>query len=478
VALAHAAPAAVTFAATFAVGALPLARDGAAHARAAGSVFTANTVEAKRGAGGISAAVAAPEADRVGTGAAVDEGDAAPSTVAGALGTGLAPVDVAGALAGAFAPPAVPRAPQCAAPATRAPSARAGTRRWRRMPPHANRPLAMTRVVSVDRANPDARVLAEAARVLRGGGLVAFPTETVYGLGAAALDERALARIFAAKGRPAHHPLIAHVLGEGEAKSLARSWPAAASRLARAFWPGPLTLVVDRAPHVPSAIAAGSDSIALRAPSHPVARALLAAFGAPIAAPSANRYQALSPTTAEHVVRQLAGVVDLVLDGGPCDAGIESTVVDVRSEARMLRPGALAASALRAAWPAVAGGSGHADRDAPRASPGMDERHYAPRAPLVVTSSANEAVAAATALAATGARAGVVTYGACGAAVAAAGVLVRDLPADAAGYAHDLYATLHALDAEGVAAIFVQRVPPDDAWCAVADRLSRAAAVA
>ncbi|HSY23967.1 MAG TPA: L-threonylcarbamoyladenylate synthase [Polyangiaceae bacterium] len=344
----------------------------------------------------------------------------------------------------------------------------------------------MTRMISVDRANPDARVLAEAARVLRGGGLVAFPTETVYGLGADALDERALARIFAAKGRPVHHPLIAHVLGEDEARSLARSWPTAAFRLAQAFWPGPLTLVVDRASHVPAAIAAGSDSIALRAPSHPIARGLLAAFGAPIAAPSANRYQALSPTTAEHVVRQLDGAVDLVIDGGPCDAGIESTVVDVRSEARVLRPGAIPAGALRGAWAAVASGpdmddaSGTHDMseasDKTRVSPGMDARHYAPQAPLRVMSTAGEALAAASALGARGARAGVVTCGAGGSDRAPAGVLVRDLPADAAAYAHALYATLHALDAEGVAAIFVQRVPADDAWRAVADRLSRAAA--
>lgn len=347
----------------------------------------------------------------------------------------------------------------------------------------------MTRVVSVDRANPDGRVLAEAARVLRGGGLVAFPTETVYGLGADALDERALARIFAAKGRPAHHPLIAHVLGEPEARRLARAWPAAASRLAQAFWPGPLTLVVDRAAHVPAAIAAGSDSIALRAPSHPVARGLLAAFGAPIAAPSANRYQALSPTTAEHVVRQLDGAVDLVLDGGPCDAGIESTVVDVRTGARVLRPGVLAAGALRAAWPGVVNGADRAAPDAPRASPGMDERHYAPRATLRLASSAREALALAAVRAAKGARAGVVIRGARGPErlqrgpqsedaerpEPARGILVRNLPDDAEGYAHDLYATLHALDAEGVEAIFVERVPDDDAWSGIADRLSRAA---
>ena len=187
-------------------------------------------------------------------------------------------------------------------------------------------------VVFVDRARPDPAVLRDAAAVLRSGGLVAFPTETVYGLGARALDEHAIARIYAAKGRPAHNPLIAHVVGVAQARALSRRWPEAAERLVTAFWPGPLTVVVDRADHVPSALSGGGPSVAVREPSHAVARALIEALGEPVAAPSANRYQGVSPTLASHVVKELGDRVDLVLDAGPCDAGIESTVVDVRGE--------------------------------------------------------------------------------------------------------------------------------------------------
>ena len=246
----------------------------------------------------------------------------------------------------------------------------------------------MPRVIVVDPCDSGAAALAayaESARVLRAGGLVAFPTETVYGLGARAFDERALARIFEAKGRPVHHPLIVHVEDEDQARTLAATWPEHAARLARAFWPGPLTLVVDRADAVPASVAGGAASVALRAPAHAVARGLLAALGEPIAAPSANRYQGLSPTIVAHVIKELGERVDLVLDGGPCEAGIESTVVDVRSASpRVLRPGALGLAELRAVVPDLRLRGGSAGSGERRASPGMDERHYAPRARLVL----------------------------------------------------------------------------------------------
>ncbi len=311
--------------------------------------------------------------------------------------------------------------------------------------------------------------------MLRAGGLVAFPTETVYGLGALALDESALARVYEAKGRPAHHPLIAHVENEGQARALARSWPETASRLAAAFWPGPLTLVVERAPHVPAAVAGGALSIALRVPAHPVARALLAALGEPVAAPSANRYQGLSPTTAAHVVRQLGERVDLVLDGGPCDAGIESTVVDAGTEpSRVLRPGAIGIEALRAIAPDIDARPRTSAAEERRASPGMDARHYAPRAPLRIAPTHHDAVSMARALFEREGRVVGLVVRDTPAGPGTPGLVLRVLPRDAAGYARRLYAVLHDLDDQGVCAIVVHAVPDEPTWWAVADRLARA----
>jgi L-threonylcarbamoyladenylate synthase len=332
--------------------------------------------------------------------------------------------------------------------------------------------------VSLDPRHPDPAVIADAVHVLRGGGLVAFPTETVYGLGARALDERSVGRVFVAKGRPTHHPLIAHVEGEAQARLLAAFWPERASRLARALWPGPLTLVVDRAAHVPAAVSGGGDSIAVRAPSHAAARALVAALGEPVAAPSANRYQGLSPTTAAHVLKQLGDAADLVLDAGPCEAGIESTVVDVRGERPLvLRPGAISLATLRVLLPDVRLGAAGVTREEGRPSPGMDRRHYAPRAHLVLAPSFDDARDLARRLDAEGARTALV---ACGPRVPipADGVLLRVLPGDPVEYARLLYGALHDLDDAGVAAIVVEGVPEDEAWLAVADRLRRAAGMA
>jgi L-threonylcarbamoyladenylate synthase len=333
---------------------------------------------------------------------------------------------------------------------------------------------AMARVLPVDAAAPPPEAIAEAVRVLRGGGLVAMPTETVYGLAARAFDERAVARVYAAKGRPGHHPLIAHVEGEAQARALAASWPERASLVAKAFWPGPLTVVVDRAPGVPAAVAGGGPSIAIRAPAHPVALALLRALGEPVAAPSANRYQGLSPTTAEHVVKELGDAVDLVLDAGPCDAGIESTVVDLRSSPpRVLRPGALDLAVLRRVLPNVLAPVETARGAEARVSPGMEARHYAPRAKLLLADTWEEARRIAYGLAGTGARVGLVTHEKRTSSVPEKQVLARSLPRDPAQYARLLYRTLHDLDDAGVDAIVVQGVPHEEAWWAVADRLRR-----
>jgi L-threonylcarbamoyladenylate synthase len=232
--------------------------------------------------------------------------------------------------------------------------------------------------------------------------------------------------------------------------------------------------VVERAADVPSAVAGGAASIAVRAPSHPVARAVIEAIGQPLAAPSANRYQGLSPTTAAHVVKELGDLVDLVLDAGPCDAGIESTVVDVRSDPpRVLRPGAVDLGALRSVLPGIEALTDSLRGTAPRVSPGMDARHYAPRARLILADTWVEAQRIAYGLAGTGARVGLVTHEKRTSSVREVRVLVRTLSREPAQYARELYGTLHDLDDAGVDSIVVQGVPQDEAWWAVDDRLRR-----
>src|SRR5690242_6187855 len=230
----------------------------------------------------------------------------------------------------------------------------------------------------------DAAALARAAAVLRGGGLVAFPTETVYGLGANALDPAAVARIFAAKGRPATNPLIVHVAEAAEAVRVAAAWPEAAARLAERFWPGPLTLVLPRRDTVPDAVTAGGPTVAVRVPAHPVARALIRAAGVPVAAPSANRSTQVSPTRAAHVLTGLDGRIDLLLDGGPTAGGLESTVLAVTaSPPRLLRRGLVRPGEIEAVVGALArSGPVAAATGQVLPSPGMLGRHYAPRAVL------------------------------------------------------------------------------------------------
>ncbi|HEX4470144.1 MAG TPA: L-threonylcarbamoyladenylate synthase, partial [Gemmatimonadaceae bacterium] len=205
------------------------------------------------------------------------------------------------------------------------------------------------RVIRVDPTSPEVSAIAQAAEILRGGGLVAFPTETVYGLGANALDAGAVERIYSAKGRPSFNPLIVHVPDADGARALASEWPEPASRVAEKFWPGPLTIVLPKRSVVPDNVTAGLDSVALRVPANPVALALLRAARIPLAAPSANRSTELSPTTARHVERSLGDRVDLILDGGQTSVGIESTVLDLRStRAAILRPGVIGARELEA----------------------------------------------------------------------------------------------------------------------------------
>src|SRR6266853_510946 len=211
-----------------------------------------------------------------------------------------------------------------------------------------------TEVIIVDADQPEPAVIKSAAKLLRDGEIVVFPTETVYGLGADAFQPTALERIFVAKGRPFSDPLIVHIADEHELELLTTTIPIEAKRLAQEFWPGPLTLILPKGPQVPHLVTAGLETIAIRMPRHPVALALISALGSPIAAPSANRFMHISPTTAHHVFTDLSGRVPLILDAGPCEIGVESTVLDLCSdEPRILRPGGISLEALRTVLPDV-----------------------------------------------------------------------------------------------------------------------------
>ncbi|WP_439628453.1 L-threonylcarbamoyladenylate synthase [Gemmata sp.] len=320
-----------------------------------------------------------------------------------------------------------------------------------------------TEVLRVDPHAPDPVLIERAAAVLRTGRLVAFPTETVYGLGANALDAAAVRGIFAAKGRPPSNPVIVHVHEPSQVRNVAADWPEAAAKLAAAFWPGPLTLVVPKLPTVPDEVTAGGPTVAVRCPRHPVARALIAAAGVPVAAPSANRSTELSPTLAEHVLKGLNGRIDLVLDGGPCTGGIESTVVDVTGPvARLLRPGLVTVAMLEAVVGPLAVG---ANPDSVARSPGLMARHYSPRTPVVL---AEDADAEHRRLRDAGFR------------VISVGVDLfsdhRSISGDPVEYAAELYAVLHELDDGGFDRIVVALPPDAPEWAAVRDRLTRAAA--
>lgn len=330
--------------------------------------------------------------------------------------------------------------------------------------------------MSVEAERPAPDVIARAADLIRRGELVAFPTETVYGLGANALDAAAVGRIFTAKGRPSHNPLIVHVPNVEAAQRLSFDWPEAASRLANRFWPGPLTLVLPRSAQIPDIVTAGGPTVALRLPAHPVARALLEAAGVPIAAPSANRSEQLSPTTADHVAQGLSGRIALILDGGPTPGGLESTVLTLASDPpTLLRPGPISPAEIEALIGPIARLSDAASSaDGALPSPGMMARHYAPRAPLILTPQAEETVRA---LRAQGERVGWLPLETEDGHNTGpdADILVLPMPRDPVAYAALLYARLHALDAAGVTRIVVEALPETEPWLAIRDRLTRAA---
>ncbi len=322
-------------------------------------------------------------------------------------------------------------------------------------------PPAPVNIVAADEAG-----IARAVELLRAGEVVAFPTETVYGLGADAANPDAVAKIYALKGRPSAHPVIVHLASADRIDEWASDVPQGARRLAHAFWPGPLTLVLRRAPHVPDAVTGGQDTVGLRVPSHPVAQALLAAFGG-VAAPSANKFGRVSPTLAGHVFADFQLEVPLILDGGATNVGIESTIVDLSGERpRLLRPGGVAAAAIEEVLGAPLAA---ADESAPRA-PGTLAAHYAPKARVRLARRVEmlEAIASHK-----GRRLGVLALEVKVPRLNPA--LQRVVPAVAAQYAHELYAAMRALDAQNVDLILVETPPGSPAWAAVHDRLARAA---
>ncbi|MDR2030850.1 MAG: threonylcarbamoyl-AMP synthase [Azoarcus sp.] len=327
-----------------------------------------------------------------------------------------------------------------------------------------------------------------AIECLQKGELIALPTETVYGLGADAANPEAVARLYAAKGRPADHPLIVHLAAARHLAQWAAETPPAAHALAAAFWPGPLTLILKKQDWVPLAVTGGQDTVGVRVPAHPLALELLAAFAAArapapagIAAPSANRFGRISPTTAAHVREELGGDIALILDGGPCEVGIESTIVDLsRAAPEILRPGAISAddiARVTGVLPRVRGGeaAGMGGGDAAPRVPGALAAHYAPRTPLRLADSAVFAVELAR-LARTGRRVAVLAHSAAAPRDVGGFAGWRALPAEPAAYARQVYASLRALDALGADLILVEAPPALPAWRALADRLGRAAA--
>lgn len=324
----------------------------------------------------------------------------------------------------------------------------------------------------------DAAEIARAVEVLASGGLVALPTETVYGLGADAGNPVAVRRIFAAKRRPVDHPLIVHIASATQLDHWCAEVPEAAKVLAAAFWPGPLTLILKRAAHVPDEVTGGQDTIGVRVPAHPLALELLRAFRGGVAAPSANRFGHVSPTTAEHVRAELGAEVDMVLDGGPCTVGIESTIVDLTTaQPRILRPGGISRAQVEHALGAALMNRGAvAASPAPRVS-GALASHYAPETPVRWVERSSGDAAALLVAAAGVAALGVISTATNDVFVAQHGVQAvwRALPAVPEDYARALYACLRELDERNLDLILLD-VPPDTPeWEAVRDRLRRAA---
>lgn len=337
----------------------------------------------------------------------------------------------------------------------------------------------MATILPTDSTAAFAYAVAEAARLLKAGEVVALPTETVYGLAANAWDAAAVQRVFAVKGRPSNNPLIIHVADEAMLTACVRHWPAGAAALARAFWPGPLTLVLPAAPGIPTEVRAGGDTVGVRWPAHPLMQAVIRACGFPLAAPSANPSNAISPTTAQHVAAGLGDRIPLIVDGGASSVGIESTVVDVTgARPRVLRPGVISEADIARVWGsadsisiAATAGSG------PLRSPGQLAKHYSPRAPLAVLDWTDDDDLHRQLQARGWAPADtcIIAYDRLPARDGFRELLL--LPDEARGYARELYAALHRADESGAAFIVAETPPAPLAWAGIHDRLGRASSV-
>jgi L-threonylcarbamoyladenylate synthase len=342
-----------------------------------------------------------------------------------------------------------------------------------------------TRVIPVDPSAPEADAIAAAAAIIRAGGLVAFPTETVYGLGADATRAEAAAKIFAAKGRPASDPLIVHLAAVDALSEVAAAVPPLAFALAARFWPGPLTLVLRRSARIPDLVSAGMDTVAVRMPAHPVARALIAAAGVPIAAPSANTFSRPSATSAAHVLADLGGRIDLILDGGPTPIGVESTIVDLLADPpAILRPGGIPLEALRALIPEIALRPRYLATDEGAASaPGQMIKHYSPRAPVRLYTGADldrvlaRMIDDASKAAFDGKRVGILLFAEDRAAFYAIPAAIAELGSESQleEAASALFAALRDLDERGVDVIFARDPGRAGLGAAIWDRLLRAA---
>jgi len=330
-----------------------------------------------------------------------------------------------------------------------------------------------TITLKTDTADSFAEAVVQASSALRHGAVVGLPTETVYGLAANALDAACVAKIFEAKDRPSENPIIVHVADESMARDCVAEWPAAAAALAKAFWPGPLTLVLPKAEGIPDNVTAGGGTVGVRWPRHPLMQEVIRACRFPLAAPSANVSNQVSPTTADHVATQLAGRIPLIIDGGAAEVGIESTVVEVADDAvRVLRPGMISTEAIAAVW--TEGAEGDGSDEGILKSPGQLPRHYAPNARLLVLTwedaedLENQIVYSRT----PHDRVCVIAHN-CIVAGTRFG-RVSMIPNDPEVYARALYAELHRCDAEGAELIVVEAVPETIEWQGIADRLMRA----
>jgi L-threonylcarbamoyladenylate synthase len=314
-----------------------------------------------------------------------------------------------------------------------------------------------------------------AVEILRAGGVVSIPTETVYGLGADATNSTAIKKIFQVKGRPPTNPLIVHVADTGAACRYARTWPAAAEKLSAKLWPGPITLVVKKNPQIVDEVTAGLDTVALRAPDHPLAQSLLREFDGPIAAPSANRSMRVSPTTAKHVADQLGDLVDLILDGGPCRVGIESTVLDLTAQMpRILRPGGIDRKTIESIIGPVEMTDAPADESKPALSPGQQPIHYSPKAPSFRFDTIADLRAGITRQTHNRIVAILLDQSQWRAEFPPTARII-EMPACAQDYAHRLYAALHEADGSNPDSIWIEFPADTPEWHAIRDRIRRAA---